>query len=299
MVSRRRGISIAGMVSLVGGALLAVACGPPDGTGSPGRSAPDDLEAATRAIFSGDGVRWVDMTHTLDEENVYWPTARPFELETVMADTTEAGYWYAANDFSAAEHGGTHVDAPYHFAADGWAAHEVPVEALRGPAAVVDVRDSARANPDYRVTVSDLRAWEAGHGRLPDGGIVLVDSGWQQRWPDEGRVLGTAERGEDATDDLHFPGLDPDAARWLVESRDVDMVGLDTPSIDPGQSEDFMSHRILYAANVVGLENVARLDRLPASGAYVIVMPMKIRNGSGGPARVVGIVPGGDGSGGP
>jgi kynurenine formamidase len=257
-----------------------------------------DVAAAAEALFDGRGARWVDMTHTLDEENVYWPTARRFQLETVMADTTGGGWWYAANEFSAAEHGGTHFDAPYHFAAGGWAAHQVPLEALRGPAAVIDVRDSARANPDYRVTVADLRAWEADHGRLPEGAVVLIDSGWQERWPEEERVLGTAERGPAATDDLHFPGLHPEAARWLVENRDVDLVGLDTPSIDHGPSRDFMSHRILYEANVVGLENVANLDRLPPSGAYVLVLPMKIRGGSGGPARVVGIVPEGAGSGG-
>ncbi len=250
-----------------------------------------DVRAAAEALFAGEGVRWVDLTHTLDERNVYWPTARQFELDTVMADSTEAGYWYAAHDFSAAEHGGTHLDAPYHFARDGWRAHEIPMEALRGPAAVIDVRDSARANRDYRVTVRDLKEWEAEHGRLPEGAVVLINSGWQQYWPDEEQVLGTAERGQEATDDLHFPGLHPDAARWLAENRDVDLVGLDTPSIDHGQSQDFMSHRILYGANVVGLENVNNLDELPASGAYVMVMPMKIRGGSGGPARVVGVVP--------
>lgn len=282
------------IAALVGGGVALADCG---GDGSQqaasgsGELSGQELRAAAEAIFRGEGVRWVDMTHTLDEENVYWPTAEQFELDTVMADSTEAGYWYAANNFSAAEHGGTHLDAPWHFARDGWQAHEIPLEALRGPAAVIDVRDSARVNRDYRVTVRDLKAWEAEHGRLPEGGIVLINSGWQQHWPDEEQVLGTAERGQDAVPDLHFPGIHPEAARWLVENRDVDLVGLDTPSIDHGQSTDFMAHRILYEANVVGLENVANLDELPASGAYVMVLPMKIRSGSGGPARVVGMVP--------
>jgi kynurenine formamidase len=231
------------------------------------------------------------MTHTLDEEHVYWPTAQQFELERVAAGETEAGYWYAANNFSAAEHGGTHLDAPWHFAADGWQSHEIPLEALRGPAAVIDVRDSASVNRDYRVSVRDLEEWEDEHGRLPEGAVVLINTGWQERWPDEERVLGTAERGQEVTDNLHFPGLHPDAARWLVENRDVDLVGLDTPSIDYGPSTDFMAHRVLYGANVVGLENVANLDELPPAGSYVVAMPVKIRGGSGGPARVLGVVP--------
>lgn len=270
--------------------LLLAACEGGAPAGERASPAPD-LRAAAEAIFAGEGVRWVDLTHALDEANVYWPTAERFELTEVAADSTDAGYWYAANRFSAAEHGGTHVDAPYHFAVGGWAAEEVPLSALRGAAAVIDVADSARANPDYRVTVDDFRSWEARHGPLPEGAMVLIDTGWGERWPEEERVLGTAERGPDATDDLHFPGLHPDAARWLVEERDVDLVGLDTPSIDHGPSDEFLAHRVLYEANVVGLENVARLDELPAAGSYVLVMPMKIRGGSGGPARVVALVP--------
>jgi len=291
----RRPIRLAAVLALLAAAGALAACAPegapPGGENAASAPAGPDLQAAAAAIFAGEGVRWIDLTHPLDEANVYWPTAKRFELTEVAADSTEAGYWYAANEFAAAEHGGTHFDAPYHFAIGGWSAEEVPLASLRGPAAVIDVADSARANPDYRVSVDDLRAWEAEHGRLPGGGIVLIDSGWEERWPEEERVLGTAGRGPGATDDLHFPGLHPEAARWLVEERDVDLVGLDTPSIDHGPSTEFMAHRILYGANVVGLENVARLDELPASGAYVLVLPMKIRGGSGGPARVVALVP--------
>lgn len=254
-----------------------------DGAADPGQAA--------RAVFEGEGLRWVDLTHPLDEENVYWPTAERFDLEVVAADSTDAGYWYSANRFSAAEHGGTHLDAPYHFARRGWSVDEIPLEALRGPAAVIDVRDSARSNPDYEVRVADLERWEAEHGRLPAGAAVLINTGWAERWPEEERVLGTAERGPEATDDLHFPGLHPDAARWLVERRDAVLVGLDTPSIDHGPSAEFMSHRILYEANVVGLENLARLGELPPAGAYVLAFPVKIRGGTGGPARVVALVP--------
>jgi len=243
-------------------------------------------------VFTGAAGAWVDLTHPFSEEAIYWPTARPFELEEVAYGETEGGYFYAAYAFSAAEHGGTHLDAPIHFARGRSTVEEIGVERLVGPAAVVDVSDSAAANPDYRVTPADLEAWEARHGRLRDGTILLLRTGWSQRWPDAEAYLGTSGRGPGAVSELRFPGLHPDAARWLVESRSVAAVGIDTPSIDHGPSSDFLAHRILYEANVPGLENVARLDALPPWGAYVVALPMKIEGGSGAPVRIVGFVPG-------
>lgn len=254
---------------------------------------PDDEARAALAasIFTGVGARWIDLTHDFDEETVYWPTAERFALDTVSEGTTEGGYYYAAYRFSAAEHGGTHMDAPVHFHEGGVTADRVPLERLVGPAVVVDVSEAATGDSDYRVTVEDLRAWESAHGRMPDGAIVLLRTGWGPRWPDAARYLGTVERGAGAVADLHFPGLHADAARWLVEQRSVAAVGLDTPSIDHGPSEDFMAHRVLYEAGIPGFENVARLGELPPSGAYVVALPMKIAGGSGAPLRIVGVVP--------
>lgn len=263
--------------------------GGPGGAGAEGGA----LAAAIAAVFSGEAGRWVDLTHAFSESSIYWPTARPFELEEVAYGMTEAGHFYAAYDFSAAEHGGTHLDAPIHFAEGRWAAHEIPLERLMGRAVVVDVTVEASADADYLVGVDDLEAWEAAYGPIPDGAIVLLRTGWAGRYDDREAYLGTSRTGPEAVPDLHFPGLDPDAARWLVESRNVAAVGIDTPSIDRGQSTDFMSHRILYEADVAGFENVAALDELPESGAYVVALPMKIRGGSGGPLRIVGFVPGG------
>lgn len=258
-----------------------------------GCAPPQDPTAAVAALFSGAGAEWIDMSYAYDERTIFWPTARPFELEVVAAGPTEAGYYYAANDFCTAEHGGTHLDAPVHFAEGRHSAERIPLERLVGPAAVVDVSGAAAADPDYRVTVSDLMAWEVEHGQIADGAILLLRTGWGGRWPDRESYLGTTLTGAEAVPLLHFPGLHPDAARWLVEQRRIDALGIDTPSIDYGQSTLFQSHRILYAENVPAFENVAALDRLPPTGAYVVALPMKITGGSGGPLRVVGVIPGG------
>jgi kynurenine formamidase len=234
---------------------------------------------------------WVDLTHAFDSTTLYWPTARPFRLEREFAGRTPAGFYYEANTFSAAEHGGTHLDAPVHFAEGRHASDAVPLSRLIGPAVVVDVRDSAAANPDYRVRVEDLAAWERMHGPIPGGAIVLLRTGWSARWPDRERYFGTAATGEGAVARLRFPGLDSGAARWLVGERRIAAVGLDTPSIDHGPSTSFDSHRILMAENVPAFENVAALERLPPTGAWVVALPMKIGGGSGGPLRIVAALP--------
>jgi kynurenine formamidase len=242
------------------------------------------------ALFSGEGVTWVDLTYAYDDRSVFWPTAEPFELEVVAAGMTEGGYYYAANNFCMAEHGGTHLDAPVHFSEGRHTTDQIPIDRLIGAAVVVDVSDAATSDSDYQVSVVDLEAWEAEHGPIPDGAVLLLRTGWGARWPDRGRYLGTTLTGLAAVPELHFPGLHPDAARWLVANRQIDALGIDTPSIDYGQSTLFESHRILYAENIPAFENVAALDRMPATGAYVVALPMKIAGGSGGPLRIVGVV---------
>jgi kynurenine formamidase len=240
-------------------------------------------------IFDGSAGRWVDLTHAFSEESIYWPTARGFSFDTVAYGPTEGGWFYAAFDFSGAEHGGTHLDAPVHFAEGRLTADQIPLSGLMGPAAVVDV--SAKADADYLVSVADLQGWEAAHGPLPDGGILLLRTGWASRWEDRTAYLGTDLTGPEAVPALHFPGLDPEAARWLVAERGVVAVGIDTPSIDRGQSTTFESHVVLYSENMAGFENVANLDQLPAEGSYVVALPMKIQGGSGGPLRIVAFIP--------
>lgn len=232
----------------------------------------------------------VDLSHAYDERTVYWPTAEGFRLEVDSKGWAPAGYWYEANSFCTAEHGGTHIDAPIHFAEGGHTLDEIPLEQLVGPGVVIDVTEACARDRDHLVTVAEIRAFEKEHGRLPEGAIVLLRTGFGRFWPDRVRYMGTDRRGPEAVAELHFPGLAPDAARWLVAERSIGAIGLDTPSIDHGPSKLFEAHRILFAANVPALENVAHLERLPATGFEVIALPMKIRGGSGGPVRIAALL---------
>jgi kynurenine formamidase len=244
---------------------------------------------AVAAAASIDENKVIDLTYPFDEHTIYWPTAKPFQLEVVSAQKTDAGYWYAANNICLAEHGGTHLDAPIHFAEGKHAADEVPVQQLIGPAVVIDVRTQSSKDADYQVTVADLEAWEKQHGRIPKGAIVLMLSGWGARWPDKKKYLGTDQPGDVAN--LHFPAFSQEVAEFLVSQRDIDAIGVDTPSMDYGQSKDFIVHQIINGANKPGLENVANLEKLPAKGATLIALPMKIAKGSGGPVRIIAVLP--------
>jgi kynurenine formamidase len=233
----------------------------------------------------------VDLSHTYDASAIYWPTAEPFRLRKDAEGVTPAGFYYASNSFFTSEHGGTHLDAPVHFAQGRQSADQIPLERFFGPAVVVDVTQQSEGNADYQVTVEDLAAAEKQDGRIPSDAILLIRTGFSKRWPDAGTYLGTAERGEAAVPKLHFPGLHPDAARWLIANRPVRAIGIDTASIDYGQSTLFESHRILYEVNLPAFENLTALDRLPRRGAYVVALPMKIGGGTGGPLRAVAILP--------
>ncbi len=231
----------------------------------------------------------VDLSHAFDDKTIYWPTAQRFELDVVAHGKTDSGFWYEANQFCAAEHGGTHIDAPCHFAEGRNTVDRIPLEQLIGPAAVIDVREACAQAADYRIQVRDITRHEELHGPLPRGAIVLFWTGWGERWPDPKRYLGDDRPG--VTSDLHFPGISAEAARFLVNERDVDAVGLDTASLDHGPSTDFIAHQILNGANIPGLENVAHLDRLPPRGATVYAIPIKIGGGSGAPARIFAVLP--------
>ena len=233
----------------------------------------------------------IDLTHAFDEQTIYWPTAAGFKLTTDFAGVTERGYYYSAYSFSTAEHGGTHLDAPVHFSQQGQKADEVPLDRLIGPGVVVDVSKQCAADRDYQIGVGDLRAWEEKQGRQLVDVIVLLRTGFAQHWPDRAAYLGTDQTGPEAVAKLHFPGLAPEAAKWLVEHRAIKAIGIDTASIDYGQSQGFQSHVTLFAKNVPVLENVAHLDKLPESGFQIVALPMKIRGGSGGPVRIAAIVP--------
>ena len=234
---------------------------------------------------------WIDLTYPFDENTIYWPTAESFRLDTVAEGVTDKGYYYSAYSFCAAEHGGTHMDAPVHFAEGKNAVQEIPIDQLIGPAIVVDVSEQALKNRDYLIQVADFENWEKDNGPVPEGAIVLVNTGSGQFWPDRLKYMGTDKRGEEGVAELHFPGLHPDAAKWLAAKGSIKAFGLDTPSIDYGQSINFESHQILGAANIPGFENLANLGDLPPKGSWVVALPMLIRHGSGAPLRIVALIP--------
>lgn len=235
--------------------------------------------------------KWVDLTHPFSPETIYWPNAEHFQLEKVYDGHTVGGYHYSANRYAAAEHGGTHMDAPIHFDVKGETVEKVRLEQTLGPAVVIDVSRKAALDRDYQISIGDFEAFERKHGKINPGMIVLIRTGFDRYWPDARAYLGTDQRGEEAISRLHFPGLSPEGARWLAEHRDVRAVGLDTASIDFGPSRLFESHRILAAHGMPIFENLKGLDQLPETGAMVIALPMKIEGGSGAPLRAVGWVP--------
>lgn len=231
----------------------------------------------------------VDLSYAFGPDTIYWPTAESFTLTPVAFGHTALGYWYAANNVCMAEHGGTHMDAPIHFAEGGRTADAVPLESGIGPVAVIDVRVQATADRDYRLTVEDIKSWEQRNGHLPAGAIVVMWSGWGKFWPHKLQYLGTDQKGDVAH--LHFPGFSKGAAEFLVKERDIAAIGIDTASIDYGQSTDFPVHQVINGAGKPAFENLANVDRLPAAGATLMALPIKITGGSGAPARIVAIVP--------
>jgi kynurenine formamidase len=233
----------------------------------------------------------VDLSHTYDSQTIYWPTAEGFQLRRDADGVTPAGYYYAANSFFTSEHGGTHIDAPVHFAEGHQTVDKIPLDRLMGPAVIVDVTQQSDGDPDYQVTVADFQRFEQEHGPIAKDAIVLLRTGFSARWPGAERYLGTTLRGEEGARSLHFPGLHPDAAKWIVANRPIRAIGIDTASIDYGRSTQFESHRALYADDIPAFENLTALERLPVTGAYVIALPMKIGGGSGAPLRAVAVLP--------
>jgi len=266
--------------TLVTTALLVVpACTVPGGQSAP---PPAGLDLA--------GARFVDLSHAFDAATIYWPNSpTSFRLDTLSWGPTPGGWFYSSFSVSTPEHGGTHLDAPIHFAETGQTSDRIPLERLIAPAVVIDITQQAAADPDYRLSAEDVTAWETANGRIDAGTIVLLRTGWSRFWPDKKAYLGDDTPGD--ASHLHFPSYGEAAARLLVEERNVAALGADVASIDYGASADFIVHRVAMARDVPGFENLMNLDQIPVRGAWVAALPMKIAGGSGGPLRAVAIVP--------
>lgn len=235
--------------------------------------------------------RLIDLTHSFGVDTIVWPTEQDFRLVFQQAGEMPGGYYYASNRLEMAEHGGTHIDAPIHFSKDGQTLDQVPLERLLGAGVRIDVIAECSRDRDYRVTIQDFERWEAVHGRIPNRSIVLVDTGFARYWPSRQQYLGTELKGPEGVQALHFPGLHSEAAAWLVRERLVKAVGIDTASIDYGQSTKFEVHVALLSQNVPVFENLSGLRDLPDQGFDVIALPMKIAGGTGGPLRVIAVLP--------
>jgi len=232
---------------------------------------------------------WIDLGHDFSAGTVYWPNNPDgFKLDTQFNGMTEKGYYYSSNEFYSPEHGGTHLDAPVHFAAGRWSVDQIPLNQMMGDVLVIDVSEKSDSNADYQASIADIESWEKQNGKIEDSIIILIRTGWSKYYNDTEKYLGTAEKGQEAVSKLHFPSIDPALAEWLIKNRKIKAVGIDCPSVDYGQSTDFRTHQILYAQNIPGFENLTNLDKLPARGGYIIALPMKIKGGTGAPLRIIG-----------
>jgi kynurenine formamidase len=234
-----------------------------------------------------DPAKIIDLTYTFDTTTICWPTEHPFVHQFEHHGMTPEGYFYSAAKFAAPEHCGTHMDAPIHFRNDGISIDQVPLSSMIGPAAVIDFSHRTANNPDAMLSEDDIRKWESANGNLPAGAIVVARSGWGRYWPDKKRYLGTDRFGDVAH--LSFPGFSLEAAKYLLDK--VSAIAIDTASLDAGNSTDFLVHRLWLGAGKVGFENVAHAGQLPATGATIFCIPMKIGNGTGAPTRIFALLP--------
>jgi kynurenine formamidase len=226
----------------------------------------------------------VDLTWPLNDKGAFWPgdNYKPFELRTI-ATLEKNGV--SSKAFCMPEHQGTHIDAPNHFEADRPSVDRIAVGDLFAEGVLIDISEQAAADADYSLSLADVEAWEQKNGRIPDRAVVLLKTGWGRHFQNPVRY-----RNQDATGQMHFPGFSVSAVQFLIERRNIRGIGLDTLSLDPGQSRDFAVHHLLGRAGRYGLENLADLDELPASNFYLVVAPIKIETGTGGPTRVLAIL---------
>lgn len=226
----------------------------------------------------------LDLTHTISAQApTYELSDKPAFRATTVATLDKDGYF--AREISLPEHFGTHLDAPAHFAHGLWTVDQIPPERFLAPLVVLDATAGARTSPDYQVSVEDIARWEQAHGQIPQGAVVIADTGWGARWNSVKDYRNPDDKGV-----MHFPGYSLEAAKFLVEGRNTVGLGIDTLSIDYGPSKDFPVHHYTLSHSLYHLENVANLDHAPAGGAILVVAPMKLEGGSGSPVRIFALV---------
>jgi kynurenine formamidase len=227
--------------------------------------------------------RVLDLSYAINDKLVPWPGDEKFFEAKVNASVEKNGYF--TRSFWMLEHYGTHLDAPAHFPPGKTTVDQIPVNQLFGPAVVIDVRAESAKDADFQLSAARIEEWEKGHSRIPEGAIVLLRTGWSSRWPDAQKY-----RNQDAKGKMHFPGFSAEAAKLLI-GRKVSGLGCDTLSVDYGASNDYAVHHLALGAGLYHLENLADLGELPETGAFLVVAPIKLEGGSGGPVRVFALLP--------
>ncbi|KAF7266547.1 hypothetical protein GWI33_020056 [Rhynchophorus ferrugineus] len=220
----------------------------------------------------------IDLTWNFNNETIYWPGQRQFQI-TKATESEKRGFWYSVKEFCAAEHGGTHFDAPYHFYKEGWKVSEVPVDRLFAKGALIETNQS-------NLYAKDLIKWEESNGRFDNGTVLLVKTGMGKYWTSNK----TKYLALDTQNRMNFPGLSADAALWIAQSGQFFGVGIDTPSIDPGNSTDMVAHRTLASGQLFNLENVNLQEIHLRKGFDIIIAPMKLEEGTGAPVRIFAIL---------
>lgn len=222
----------------------------------------------------------IDLGHALSESDPTW-SGKPAFHRTVTSTFEKDGF--ASGTFESEEHFGTHLDAPAHFGGS-WTTDRIPVDRLVRPGVCINVEAATSRDEDYRVTLDDVKAFEARAGAIKDGMVVLIATGWDRRWTDPAKYMNVRN------DVKHFPGISADAATYLARDRKVAGIGIDTPSVDYGPSERYETHHVTMPLNVYHVENAANLTQLPSSGFTVIVAPINVAGGSGGPTRIFALI---------
>ncbi len=279
-ISRRRMLGVAGIA--VGGAMLQSRQGTGAQDATPAAS-PEAVSAVPEApVHLPSGFTTVlDLTYTATPDFPLYPGTPPFTIENIA---TVANDGYYSNNLSHNEHTATHMDAPAHFIGDGWTADLIPVQQLIAPLVVIDISERAATDADAAVTVDDITAWEAANGPLPEGAFVAMYSGWSSRLADPETYINL-----DAEGVQHYPGFSPEASAFLVSERTISGAGVDTLSLDPGNSVPFDSHVNFLGASKYGVENLANLEQVPTTGAYIFAGGPKTLDASGGWVRAIAV----------
>ncbi|MHC5596512.1 MAG: cyclase family protein [Nostoc sp.] len=227
--------------------------------------------------------RVIHLSHVIDVDIPQWSGDPTVEFETV-AELNNDGYYLRR--FSLGEHSATHINAPNSFHSSAVGIDQYPAQSLVVPAVVINICQATALNPDYALTIADILTWEEQHGEIFPGCVVILNTGWQNKWFDKSAFLN-----HDAQGIAHFPGFGSDATQFLLDERQIAGVGIDTHGVDPGQDNSFAINRLVLEQPRLVLENLTNLDQLPPKGTTLAIAPLRLRGGSGSPVGVLALVP--------